>query len=538
MERHGRFAALAVVALGFTLRLRGLSAHWLNPDEGIYYSTLTRASTGEFWAEVMANAHPPLFYLILRAVGVFTWDFAWLRGVSLVCGTVAIWVLWLLGREMGGKGWGGVASGLLAASLLALSGEAIVLSQVLRPYMLLVALSGAALYHLLSYRSEPTSRHLVSYAAYASLALLTHYGAALAFGVFLALVAYTYVAEPAKRPEWERLALAQAVPAVVLVGLYLTHLDWAMNSYMMYLALAPDGWLSAWLVASPGDAWRSFATLQTFTVPVSVQARAALLVLMAVVGAAFTRDRVVAVVAGGALALALLASVAGLYPFGPTRHNAWLVVFTLPALGWLLGRVVDGGKTAALLAGGALLVLFALGRGFETTLAGYSPHGMVADERAMRSGDVRALVRNDFDRAGRPRIVLTSFQTFNVLMPLYATERQVLAASSPPDLLAFSYGARDVVVVGQWDWGGWRHVRDVVRGLPARLPTVAPDGPDRVLVLAGGWESSLFAGAAEPDVARSVLDQARVRGTDALGRPVTRLMAFEIDVEALLRSSP
>ncbi|MDH3423925.1 MAG: hypothetical protein OEN00_13100, partial [Gemmatimonadota bacterium] len=60
--------------MGFALRLTGLSEYWVNPDEGIYYSTLTRVSSREFWAEVMANAHPPAFYVLLRGLGALTWD--------------------------------------------------------------------------------------------------------------------------------------------------------------------------------------------------------------------------------------------------------------------------------------------------------------------------------------------------------------------------------------------------------------------------------------------------------------------------------
>ena len=95
LERYGGAGALTLVALGFVLRARGLSEYWLNPDEGIYYSSLTAGSFGDFWAEVLANAHPPLYYLLLRGVGLLTWDFVWLRGTSLLFGTAAIWLFWL-----------------------------------------------------------------------------------------------------------------------------------------------------------------------------------------------------------------------------------------------------------------------------------------------------------------------------------------------------------------------------------------------------------------------------------------------------------
>jgi hypothetical protein len=92
LERYGSAGALALLALGFVLRARGLSEYWLNPDEGIYYAILTAGSFGDCWTEIIANAHLPLYYLLLRGAGFLTWDFVWLRGTSLLSGTASIWL--------------------------------------------------------------------------------------------------------------------------------------------------------------------------------------------------------------------------------------------------------------------------------------------------------------------------------------------------------------------------------------------------------------------------------------------------------------
>jgi hypothetical protein len=394
---------------------------------------------------------------------------------------------------------------------------------------MLVALLGAALYHLLRYRAEPANRHLAGYVLFTSLALLTHYGAVLGFGAFIGLVAFYHFAEDVERTSWTRLAVAQVIPAVVLIGLALLHLNATMGSYMLYLALAPDGWLSEWLVSSPGDAWHSFVSFQTLLLPASVQGRSALLLLAAVVAAAASRnrrDRAVPVLAAGALFLAFVASVAGEYPFGPTRHSSWLVVFTLPALGWLAGRVVEKGRSSMLVATGGLAIVLALGGPLEGALGDHPPLGSAADERAVRRDDVRSLVTEHLDPTRGPRIVLMSFQTFNLLMPVYATERQRITAASPPDLTSFPFGSRQIVVVGRWDWGGWDEVHDVVRTLPVRLPSAAPAEGERVLLLAGGWESTLFAGVG---VETGPSATAEVIGEDRAGEATTRLKAFELD---------
>ena len=77
---------LGLVLLGFSLRIGGMTGFWLNPDEGIYYGALT-SSFADFWTEVLErNAHPPLYYLLLRGMGLFSTEFVWFRSLSLVLG--------------------------------------------------------------------------------------------------------------------------------------------------------------------------------------------------------------------------------------------------------------------------------------------------------------------------------------------------------------------------------------------------------------------------------------------------------------------
>jgi hypothetical protein len=185
-------------------------------------------------------------------------------------------------------------------------------------------------------------------------ALLLHYSAALAFASFCVVVgwfALTRVIEPG---HMKRLVVAQAAPAIVFVALYAWHLAAAIDSDLMGTALDTNGWLSRWLVSTPGEAWYSFATFQVFAMPPDFRGRAALLVLAALSLAA-VRDRLVAVVLGSALAMALTASVLGVYPFGPSRHATWLIVFVVPALGWLVGHAVDSGARTARVQAATLL---------------------------------------------------------------------------------------------------------------------------------------------------------------------------------------
>ena len=528
--RHGPRAALALVALGFVLRVRGLSEYWLNPDEGIYYSTLTRHSLGAFWTEVAANAHPPLFYLLLRAGGMLTWDFVWLRGVSVVFGTLAIWAIWLVGRELGGPGRGGVAAGLVSAGLLTLNADAITLSQVMRPYMMLLALLALALFHLLRYRADASGRRLVLYLICVVPALLTHYSAALAFASFCVVVGYYALAKYVDTAAWRRLALAQVVPAAVFVGLYLWHLSTTIGGALMGDALGPSGWLSQWLIGSPGDVWFSLATFQVFHLPPDFRGRAALL-LLAALGVALARDRLVALVVGVGLAAACTASALGLYPFGGSRHDAWLIVFTLPALGWLVGHLIERGNRSAWTGAAVLAVTLVAGGPIERLFGPDFASTNETDEKVIRQVDIAALVVPWMDPTD-PATILMTEQSYYLLMPLYADQRESARLSPDSTVFTFSYGARTVVVARQWDWDGIDDVGTTLTAA-ATVSGSALDARGAVLLVAGGWGSALFAHIPRLEASGALTDLVRVLGRDPAGEPIVRMVGMVLDTKAL-----
>ncbi|MDH3207848.1 MAG: glycosyltransferase family 39 protein [Gemmatimonadota bacterium] len=530
-ERYGTSIAIALVIVGFVLRARGLSEYWLNPDEGIYYSTLTRDSIGAFWAEVSANAHPPLFYLVMRGVGLLTWDFVWLRVVSLISGTVAIWAFWLVGRELGGRGRAGVVAGLVSATLLSINAYAVTLSQVIRPYMMMLALLALGLFHLLRYRSDPSGRRLALYAACLVPAVLIHYSAVLALAGFCIVAAYYALTRTVEVAALRRLALVQIAPALVFVALYMRHVATIIDSDLMGDALDADGWLTPWLVATPGDAWYSFATFQAFHVPPDFRGRAALLLLVAL-AVALARDRLVAVITGAGLTIALTASVLGLYPFGPTRHDAWLIVFTLPALGWLVGCMIELGPRAARIGAGVLAVALVAGGPLERVFGADLDQRYATEEQVIRQSDLATMVVSQMDPQVGPATVLMTEQSYNLLMPLYVEQRQDARFSPDSTLFAFPYGSRMVVVARKWDWDG---LDDAVRTI-ANLPSVPGlRGPSNapVLVMAGGWGSLLFADIPRLEASGALLEAVRVLGRDAAGRPTVRMMGMVLDGSAI-----
>lgn len=533
IERHGHLAVLAVVMVGLVLRARGISEYWLNADEGIYYSTLTHPTFGAFWAEVTANAHPPAFYLLLRGLGYLTWDFLLLRWAPLLFGVAAIWAFWLVGRELGGPGVRGAVAGIVAATWLALSPEAVALSQVLRPYSLVVFLLAGSLVALLRYRSRPERHTLAAYAGLLSLAVLTHYSAALALGVFTLLIAHAALTRRMEGPALRDLLVAHAVPAVLFLVLYLLHVSRTLDSQLMEQAFGAGGWLDDWLVGSPEHAWRSLVTFQSFHVPPFLRVRTVILLLVAVGVSLLRRDDTVAILVTGALGLALVASVLGLYPFGPTRHNSWLTVFTIPALAWLMATLLVAPPRRALAGGAVLLVIMVGGLPLER-FRGPEVSTNAMGERVLLRANLAHLVVERMEPDDSPRWVLMTEQTYNVLMPLFAADRDDVVVADDSTGLHFAYGRRRIVVARTWDWSGVDELARRVAGL-TELLSGSETPPERVLVLAGGWGSELFKALPALEDAGVVLEESVAVSHDPAGGSIVRMNAMIVDRAALAR---
>ena len=126
------FPLVLVLALGLWVRLHSLAAKSLWLDEGVS-AMITRLSRGNFWALILlreGNMMP--YYLTLRVWAKFGFSEFHLRLLSVIAGVLALAGIYLLGKELYGRG-----TGLLAALLLALHSFHVHYSQEARSYVLL-----------------------------------------------------------------------------------------------------------------------------------------------------------------------------------------------------------------------------------------------------------------------------------------------------------------------------------------------------------------------------------------------------------------
>ncbi len=506
-------AALALA--GFFLRFRGAAAYWLNPDEGMFLYAADRATLPAMLQAVNFQGHPPLFYLLLRGMLLFSGDVAWLRLLPVAAGTAAIPVAWHLAR-----GAGGAAAGLAAAAIMAFAPGAVTVSQLLRPYALLVLWLLSAFRHLSRYLERRAARDLALYALFLCLALVTHYSATVVLaglGLFLLVL---LAGGAFSRREVPALAAAHAPSLVLAAALY----AWQFAPRGSPAAAIPSmRFLSEWYIRRPSDAWR--LTIAALGYMYGAKAAWAALAGIAA-GLVLARRRGESAAWGlplSVLAAALLFSLAGWYPYGGSRHSVYLLACLTVPLAVAAGRLFSLRRWALAAGGLALAALLVWS-------AGSARHpARPPSELTVRLEDYLKVLPSLEGLSAGPGAVIVDQQTFFVLHRLFGGADWDYGR----EFRDFPWGGRTVYACRDWRFIAGRrgldrrnHLANVVRRLDRGYPgAILRPGLD-VRVAFAGWE--------EP-VTRSVRE---------IGRPgimsdvaeAGNIGSFRLDVGAYLRA--
>ena len=183
-----RAALVAVVVVAGAIRAFSLPRFPTDHDEQFQLEVI-QSPPGVFWQRLRRDAvHPPLDYLVDRAVLSISPSAVTNRLPDLVWGSLTAGLFGLLVRNRSGR-----AAGLLAAVLLALAPYHVVESRRLRPYALGALLLCLSLYLLDRLLQRPDLRRAALFSAAAAACLSTLYLA----GVTLAVAGAGMAAESA-----------------------------------------------------------------------------------------------------------------------------------------------------------------------------------------------------------------------------------------------------------------------------------------------------------------------------------------------------
>jgi dolichyl-phosphate-mannose-protein mannosyltransferase len=487
-QSYGNVAAASVTLLGFLARLWTASGTFLNPDEALHFRLANQGSLALAYKQSLTAAHPPLLILLLyfwRGLGTSE---LWLRMPSVLAGTVFCWMFykWL------SKAAGSVA-GFIGLLFVAFLPPIILISAEIRQYALLLAFLASALYLLDEAFTESSAGKIVAFPLCLYLAMLVHYSAflfAAALGIYALLKIFS------DRPPVRLVAtwIAGQLGGVALgIFLYKTQLSklgvgesrtvfegWMSEHYLSHSYFDP-----AHDNALKFSVGHTFGVFQYFFGQLAVGDVIGLIFLIGVgllLGSTgFMQDRSSSrrlgillllpfVIAGGA-------SLAHVYPYGGTRHSAFLIIPGVAGVSLALARLAANrwGRGLAI-AAFVLVACIAFGKPRP-------PRMERADQSLANMAKAIEFIQRDINPS---EIIFTDYQTDLILGHYLCQQHPISPDTAPANFEQFSCAGHRVVSTDyKSEWMFWannfpRHWQQLVEAY-----SLKPG--DTVWVFQTGW---------------------------------------------------
>jgi mannosyltransferase len=174
--------------ISLLLRLKGLNFQSLWLDE---LHTMNEANPNLTWGELFGflkqiDQHPPLYFITERlAFDIFGYTEFAARFISVIAGTVSIWAMFRLGKEVLNKSLGTICAIITAVNFYNLS-----YSQEARPYIFAFLFAALSFTYFIRLVKAPSKKTALYYALFTLLLLYSHYYSlfAVAAQVVLALI--------------------------------------------------------------------------------------------------------------------------------------------------------------------------------------------------------------------------------------------------------------------------------------------------------------------------------------------------------------
>jgi 4-amino-4-deoxy-L-arabinose transferase-like glycosyltransferase len=446
-QSHVNLAACAVTLLGFLARLWTASGTFLNPDEALHFRLANQVSLALAYRESLTAAHPPLLTLVLyfwRALGASE---LWLRMPSVLAGAAFCWMFykWL------SKAAGSLA-GFIGLLLVAFLPPIILIAAEIRQYSLLLAFLAAALYFLDRAFAENSSGKMAAFSLSLYFAMLSHYSAflfAAALGIYALLRIFT------ERPP-ARLVAAWAVGQLgglaLAIFFYKTHLaKLGVGESRTVL----EGWMSEfYLRRSYFDpthdnpllflAGHTFGVFQYFFGQLAVGDVIGLVFFVGIAllfrGRGFPAgppsSRTFAIFLLLPFAIAGGASLAHVYPYGGTRHVAFLIIPGVAGVSLAMVRLAAGKWERGLaLAVFVILACIAFGKPRP-------PRMDRADQSRVHMATAMEFVRQNMDPS---ELIFTEYQTDLILGHYLCHQRPISFDETAADFEQFSCDGHRIV---------------------------------------------------------------------------------------------
>lgn len=360
LKRHSILVVACVMIIGLILRILPIGKQYLNPDECNNYLYTQQPNLYQVWLNNLPNAHPPLYFFML-----FFWEKIsnsefFLRLLSVLASIASIFIGYRWVEKCFGKG-----SALVMSLFLAFSPTLIWLSQEVRHYSILILFMICALYYYQVMLEQKRILPLIISSIFLYLAILTHYSAS--FFVFALGIYSCYLI--IQKEFSKKIILGWVIcqlGAIAIYGfLYRTQLSLLSKSALRQETI--ESWLaSSYLNIHKSNFkqillfpfGRTFAVFkylfasQYLSIPVEIAFIVAVVILI------FKNRFRIGILLILPFIANLVASITTVYPYGGTRHSAYLALFAYAGIAYLLGIWFEKKIQLVLLAGLIFLPLW------------------------------------------------------------------------------------------------------------------------------------------------------------------------------------
>lgn len=360
LAAHIEWMVWLVVLVGLAARIVRAASLYLNGDEAMIMTAPLQHSLGEVYRLMLVHPHGPLPNFLLHYMALFGNSELYFRIPSVIAGALLPYIVYRWVAETFDP-----RAGLVAACILSFSPAMVILSAQLRFYTIQMFFMACSLYSFERALRERSAAWMRLFGAALLLALLSEYMSAwyvVAIGIYAAV--RVLARDVPLRLKWEW-AGTQGAAAALLILAYVTHLRRLKGNAGELLA--QEVWLRGSYYHSGSETVAGFLRVATEALFGYIFANPTVGVLMICVFVAglgviaWGKARAAANRRMAALSLILplpvtaAAAIARFYPYGGSRHDAFLAVFLAPAIAVAIAFAVRR-KLWILLSMGACLI--------------------------------------------------------------------------------------------------------------------------------------------------------------------------------------
>jgi 4-amino-4-deoxy-L-arabinose transferase-like glycosyltransferase len=415
----------------------------------------------------------------------------WLRLPSVFAGVAFCWMLYKWLSKSAGE-----LNAIIALLFAAFLPPVVVLAAEVRQYALLLAFLAGALYFLDEAFRKNSLATMAAFSLCLYLAMLSHYSAFLFAGALGVYASIRIVYERSRLPLSAVWAAGQLGALVLAIVLYKTHLS-KLGAGDFHPAL--QGWMSEHFLRhsylDPAHdnpvvflLGHSFGVFQYFFGQPAVGDVMGLLFVVGVVlllsGQGFPGGRTAARCLGLLLilpfAMACIASLAHVYPYGGTRHVAFLIIPAIAGISVAIARLAAG-RWARGIAIASLIIVACLAFGKPR-----QPWMTRSDQNRAHMAAALEFIRSDVNASD---LLFTDYQSDLILGHYLCGQKPISFDSAPVDFEQFSCAGHRVV---SKNFKRWMFLADsFTQDWQRLIQAYGLKSGDTVWIFQAGWNANL-----------------------------------------------